>query len=232
MTERPIIFSAPMVRAILDGRKTQTRRIIKLQRPWLSDGDGSFAVEDSLTYTLHFCADSFIKRFCPFGDRGDRLWVKEAWQFAPKLHCVCPQPSEASPCDDWQEGLGCRSDRTGVIYQSDGMAAARWRPASNMPRWASRIALEVTDVRVQRVQDISDEDVAAEGAPGMVAGRYQCRRCNGQGSCLGYVHCTACGGSGNDAAWHFAAFWDSINAKRAPWGSNPWVWAVSFRRVR
>jgi hypothetical protein len=180
MKERPILFSAPMVRALLDGRKTQTRRIVK-HRPTMIEVDG---------VTVHG-----KKQKCPYGQAGDRLWVRETWQLFPRIEgasriyyrASCTAPSVL---DDW-----------------------RWTPSIHMPRWASRILLEVTAVRVERLQAISRADAAAEGIcfpegepkpPG-----YRCDRWPEE---------------------NFAGLWDSINGAGA-WAANPWVWVVEFRRA-
>ncbi|MBU8540237.1 hypothetical protein [Falsiroseomonas tokyonensis] len=177
MTARPIIFSAPMVLALLAGRKTQTRRL----------------------------ASSPLRRV----QLGERLWVRENWQFAPQQYCTCPQGAEPSPCDDWQEGTGCASNRDGTIYAADGVKAARWRPSIHMSRWASRLTLTVTDVRVQRLGAMSSADARAEGTP---LDPY-------------------------DEAWAdedprrwvlaFAALWDRLHGAGA-WDANPWVVALTF----
>lgn len=186
--ERPILFSGPMVRAILDGRKTQTRRVVKPQPgihcvPWQRP-DGQFIW--IIAETGHGVSEPFT---CPFGQIGDRLWVRETWNA------------------DW-------CDRT--IYKADGGYAKhagysvepRWRPSIHMPRWASRIMLEITDVRVQRLQEISEEDAISEG-----------------------IHSVAAFPSGYSNRDGFAALWNSLAKPDSTWAMNPWVWAVSFRRL-
>ena len=191
MTERPIIMQGSSVRAILDGRKTQTRTAVKLPEP--NTGE-----------------------VIP----GDLLWVKETWQVA----------------------TGARSGDLGaaVRYREDnsiqacwmpaskplplGLTFARWRSPLFMPRWASRLTLRITDVRVQRVQEISEDDAIAEGAqhyPDIPTGILQHSRWSmfepsSTDDCLG------------TARHAFGNYWDHIHAKRAPWSSNPWVWAISF----
>lgn len=239
--ERPILFSGPMVKAILAGTKTQTRRLVKPQPErvlehvedmgaiyvpsgepvvctipngwqwkslYTSDGLGTFA--DSMRW------------HCPYGKAGDRLWVREAWATSANAIAAeaCGSPMGSS--FEGPEFVYCadaphRSDE----WEAWRLRFARWRPSIHMPRLASRLTLEVTDVRVQRLQDITEEDARAEGVdghapiPGLVNGEP------------GTIHCF-----GPDAARKaFALLWDGINGKRAPWASNPWVWAVSFRRV-
>ncbi len=183
MKERPILMSAPMVRAILEGRKTQTRRVYK---PREVDN-----VEDP-----HGALFAFPT---PYGSPGDRLWVRETWSHdAHDLDTCRAAHEDASP------GIGY-----GPYYRSTEVApdTLRWKPSIFMPRWASRITLEVTEVRVQRLQEISEDDAKAEG-------------CEPSGS-AGFA----------TARGLYAALWDSINGARAPWPSNPWVWAITFRRL-
>jgi len=138
MKERPIIFSGSMVLALLAGTKTQTRRIVKPQ-PRVTSEEA-----DVLSAAW---ADGFIDIRCPFGQPGDRLWMRETW------------------CDDWEKSRG-------IVYRADGGldadmsdAGCTWRPSIHMPRRASRITLEIGGVRVQRLQDISRGDAMDEGCP-------------------------------------------------------------------
>ena len=197
MKERPILFSAPMVRAILSGRKTQTRREVK--RCGLLESTGGQGMRP-------------IPIACPHGRPGDRLWVRETWQYAPVKYCDCPQGSEAQPCDDWIEGIGCRSNRTEVIYREDEATAAKWRSPIHMPRWASRITLEITDIRVERVQDISEADAMAEGVE------------------FGNITDPLTGEIDRDATEAFEVLWESIHGSGS-WDMNPYVWVIEFRRV-
>ena len=197
MKERPILFSASMVRAILSGRKTQTRREVK--RCGLLESTGGQGMRP-------------IPIACPHGRPGDRLWVRETWQYAPVKYCDCPQGSEAQPCDDWIEGIGCRSNRTEVIYREDEATAAKWRSPIHMPRWASRITLEITDIRVERVQDISEADAMAEGVE------------------FGNITDPLTGEIDRDATEAFEVLWESIHGSGS-WDMNPYVWVIEFRRV-
>jgi hypothetical protein len=194
MAERPILFSAPMVRAILDGRKTQTRRVIKPQP--ISIGDKVVAV---LKYRIR-----------------DRLWVRETWH---------PYG------DDGKESLAlATSTCTGpehVCFRATAdeaqCATYHWRPSIHMPRWASRITLEITNVRVQRLQDISEKDAKAEGVERLKSGRGYYSIKHGRAAVhFGVYH--------DDAKEAFAELWDSINGAGA-WDANPWVYALTFRRV-
>jgi len=199
MTERPILFSGAEVRAILAGTKTQARRIVKPH----PDADGLVRLACQSLWN-----DTDAREYrCPFGVAGDRLWVKETWQHAKVQHCLCSQASEPVPCDDWQEGNGCRADRGQVVYGANGAGVRRWRPSVHMPRWASRITLEVTGVRVQRVQDISEEDAMAEGCAGDESGLTD-----------------------HGVKNEFAVLWNNIHGPGA-WERNEWVFAVSFKRL-
>lgn len=199
--EHPILFSGPMVRAILDGTKTQTRRAVKPQPRDVPDG----SYVDAYNHTSDWCFWSADNRLvnsvgpidktcmwrCPYGKPGDLLWVRETW---------------AKRCAD-AEQFGTEE----VLYKATSMLIVppAWKPSIHMPRWASRITLRVTDVRVQRVQEISEEDAIAEGCRGEL-----------RGDTIYPPHA------------QFAELWDSINAKRGhSWESNPWVWAVTFERV-
>ena len=180
MKERPIMFNAAMVRAVLDGRKSQTRRVVKAPK-WSTPG---------------YAGVDFP---CPYGAPGDRLWVRECFH-AYSLKEV------GSPLGQLTTNVVYRADPT-----SDEYWAVKWRPSIYMPRWASRITLEVTGVRVERVQDIGELDAEREGTPNF--------------------NQSPSGVSVSD----FIHLWDSINGKRNggvySWDSNPWVWVVEFRGV-
>lgn len=207
MRERPILFSGPMVQAILVGRKTVTRRVLKPQPD--SDGGpplatGWFHPETAdggpgpHTFGV-YGVDWHVR--CPYGAPNDRLWVRET--FAPNY---------------FARGLpGYRTDWDGRFPEP------RWRPSIFMRRHESRITLEVVSVRVERLQEITEEDARAEGVrPSDAAVVFQ-NDASGrphQRSDMGMTHLGA-----------FAILWDKINGSRAPWVSNPWVWRVEFRRV-
>ena len=210
--QRPIIFSAPMVRAILKGRKTQTRRVVKPLPSWQVHSVCAPALAaQPWDVWFHFPETERVghMRTCPYGVPGDRLWVRETF---------CGAYS-----DDGGNSFECR-DLNGmqeVVFRADGVypfPVRRWRPAIFMPRWASRITLEITDVRVQRVQEIGLEDCLAEGID--VPGRERMLK-------IGPIN-RACDEAHSQA--HFWQLWDSINAKRGfGWDTNPWVWAITFR---
>lgn len=204
MTSKPILFSGPMVRAILDERKHQTRRVLKPQPvdPWYWPGDevdpesGWF---DRLEQGREPCGAPAREYTPPIKlpyALGDLLWCRETW-----VHTG--------------DGVWTVSDamrwpgRSLIKYRADGEAPSdQWFPSIHMPRWASRLTLEVTDVRIERIQQISEVDAFAEGCHGLVDGlphRTGCRR-------------------------NFAKLWDSLNAKRGyGWDANPWVCAVTFK---
>lgn len=230
--ERPILFSGPMVRALLDGRKTQTRRgLTRNNSTVLGDRWGAKSPWVGLDFTvakprtqssLMLCIaggdaprdihldvpflhpedaargmewDGTVYRVRPQWEAGDRLWVREAW-------CAADAPG-------------------GFAYMADHPGDPRglgWRPSIHMPRAASRITLEITDVRVERLQDISREDAAAEGLHKLpVSGRYVINRGD-----------QYFGSVSHDPREVYAWLWDDINGAGS-WDANPWVWAVAFR---
>ena len=206
MKEHPILFNAESVRAILDGRKTQTRRVIKPQPPsnahFAHGGDlvrfwipGSWYVMETPSPTY----DREIK--VPY-QPGDRLWVRET-------HHIDWYPDKIKDAHGKAGAVHYRAN-TDVISQSwDG----KWRPSIHMPRWASRLTLEMVDVRVERVQDISLDDIGAEGVDPLAWGESRND---------GFAYCRA---------WE--KLWNSINAKRGfGWDINPWVWVIEFREVK
>jgi hypothetical protein len=212
MKERPILFSGPMVRAILDGRKTMTRRVVKVhdQRDDF-ERQGGFhgAWEDATRWTFNPRWDERLDgkgdprpRYClrcPYGAPGDRLWVRESFRLSAG---ASKEVHYAASVDDYT-----RAEK------------GPWKPSIHMPRWASRITLEVTGVRVERVQEISGRDVEAEGVEidwdrvaRMQAASDVDPEANVRAS--------------------FACLWDGINGKRSPWSSNPWVWVIDFKVVK
>lgn len=210
MKERPILFSTPMVRAIMDGRKTQTRRIVKPQ-PVYAHGEGrreTYEWRSGLFALRMYPATSTMLEHCPYGKPGDRLWVRETWGTIKNYDHLAPRELPAGRCS-----VGYRTDPPGRWCQTGcGGAAGRWRPSIHMPRWVSRITLELTDVRVERLQNIDESDAWREGVEPATAGI-------GDDGPL-KTHRTG-----------FVRLWNELNAKRAPWASNPWVWVVSFRQL-
>ncbi|MBY0438575.1 MAG: hypothetical protein K2W80_10315 [Burkholderiales bacterium] len=203
--ERPIIFSAPMVRAILNGSKTQTRRIVKPQ-PVIRDGEPVWPIGTKRPRGRGF-------EDCPYGQPGDRLWVRETHGVADRwLHDCETNPPR---CIAYRADLSARNFDPPYVPNtaSWGWAGMKWRPSIHMPRWASRITLEVTGVRVERLQDISEADAIAEG---VVQAPY--------GWWSGFP-----GSSSPTAKGAYALLWDSINGPGS-WDANPWVWVVEFKR--
>ena len=189
MADRPILFSAPMVRALLDGTKTQTRRLCQWANNPNSPALSRIVACDEPGWFGDEVGDVQFK--VPFAI-GDRLWVREAWSFGAD-HCWSV-PDLHRMRNMVKVDLYFRADPEGMHISVD-----RWFPSIHMPRWASRLTLTVTDVRVERLQDISEADAVAEGASTWIAS-YR----------LGYER-----------------LWNSINGPGA-WEANPWVVAVSF----
>ncbi|SAI59109.1 Uncharacterised protein [Bordetella ansorpii] len=219
MKERPILFSGPMVRALLAGTKTQTRRIAKdVRHPDLGNvySPGALVLEREPQHV--------IERSCPYGQPGDRLWVRESYRFAASLDGLAPNAVGETALD-----AGYRTPWAPTQFEADGARAGAWhgfdtlpivtvpgklRPAIHMPRWACRIMLEITGVRVARLQTISEADARAEGV--IVE---ECHK-------IGY-----CAGADRPPAIRaFRELWESINGAES-WQANPWVWAVEFKRT-
>lgn len=228
MKERPIIFSAESVQAILEGRKTQTRRVVKEQPNRVRYNNivykGKYGWEDEHGRRL----------LNLYGAPGDRLWVREKWRIVwwgedpYKIEyadgTILSEPGDSSDYDNdayarltEQCSKDCDNarlevDGEGYYILMDGVIPTRWRSPIYMPRWASRIMLEITNVRVERIQEMSPIDTVAEGVYhpqlnyGIAEGPY--------------------------AIATFANYWDSLNEKRGyPWSSNPWVWVIEFKRI-
>lgn len=196
--ERPILMRGEMVRAILDGRKTQTRRVVH----HFADRQMRSIVRPNGTawLTEHHCDPLGLLTDSPYGWPGDRLWVREA-------HAIVPRTAYAQS-DGVEQALRPNDDHDAAIYRegwcrSEG--GIQWRPSIHMPRWASRLTLEITDVRVERVDWINAADAAAEGFEDSWPGAQQL----------------------------FKEFWNANGGKKAgcSWLDNPWVWAITFRRA-
>ena len=197
MKERPILFSAPMVRAILDGTKTQTRRVVK-----------GFALEllqpDNFTPEYVALPENDLS---PVGLPGDRLWVRETFVHEPADYCW--EASVSIPCRPAHTVYRADSDPTG---KANG---AGWTPSIHMPRALSRITLEITGVRVERLQSISDTDAIAEGVKPTSDGAFHIEEDRYRAP---------------DPAECYARLWESINGA-GTWAANPWVWVIEFKRV-
>lgn len=221
MKERPIIFSGPMVRAILDGRKTMTRRVVKPQplnnRVGMVNGayarlPNSWLVNGSVS-EYHDKGITPPRWECPYGQPGDRLWVRET-------HYV----QSAGYQDGTGKDIRYRADMVGDSWDYFRRRAFTWTPSIHMPRWASRITLEVTGVRVERLQDISEEDAIAEGIA---------RDCCDEGWRNYRAKDPLYPTYGLSPKASFNTLWQSLNAKRpgCSWDDNPWVWVVEFQQV-
>lgn len=211
--ERPILFSGEMVKAILDGRKTQTRRICKGPKKLRNAPEGSRfytvvgrnaagELDNDVARVMPDWAMESLLTECPYGQPGDRLWVRESFALVNPL----------SGCDK-----NCRPDHDhGVRYAATWTKShsTEWKPSIHIPRWASRINLEITGVRVERLQEISEADAMSEGIQ-LLNGRY-----------------TFNGGLWEErtARDAFKALWHKINGE-VSWFANPWVWVVEFRSL-
>jgi hypothetical protein len=199
MTERGILFSGAMVRALLDGSKTQTRRAVKMPPSWdcivYADwGNGWWPYRSDDGESPNYDNNEIPLR-CPYGQPGDRLWVRETW----------------APHPDFPESV-----HRGV-YRADPECkydVPRWRPSIHMPRWASRILLEIVSVRVERLQDIGNVDSHAEGVT--IEDRHMGGYCAGE-----FLP---------PSVRAYRELWEQINGAGS-WAANPWVWVVEFKRV-
>ncbi|MEO6147833.1 MAG: hypothetical protein ABIT70_12470 [Sulfuriferula sp.] len=220
MKEHPILFSALMVQAILDGRKTQTRRLVKPQPVYVQQSRGICSSAPDWSHIIK----------CPYGQRGDRLWVRETWQ-GPLLE----GEYDDRPAD-------VETPKYCVYHADDGYAPEYmdaddnlrqgWRPSIHMPRWASRILLEITSIRVERLLDISIEDAKNEGLKSLtkdgVTIKYGIPDKDGQPGMDDIGWPWALWNSNPIAA--FKHLWMGINGLLS-WEENPWVWVIEFRRI-
>jgi hypothetical protein len=225
--ERPILFSAPMVRALLDGSKTQTRRIVKLPHanalgqwePTMIGGENGGRTAAGVVIPAqgaiwHTRTGDCLA--CPYGQPGDRLWVRETWRGVVPINAP-DAPAEYAVARYIPDQENCRRIEYAATQARDGEP---WRPSIHMPRWASRILLEIVSVRVERLQDISGADARAEGCPCYVCGRSMDGR--SEDDC----HCFHRQADASD----YRTLWESINGAGS-WAANPWVWVVEFKRV-
>lgn len=217
MKERGMIFNGEMTRAILDGRKTQTRRIMKVQpsedftpmnmaletdykarwyTPGIVDKDGYLQPASKEVFGVSNENEGYS---CPFGAVGDRIWVRETWN---KYGGLLTYRADHDWIDDMRKQTVC---------------TARWVPSIHMPRWASRILLEITNVRVEQLNVISERDAQAEGVAKLQGGFWQHYQ-------PGWTqHQLSARGS-------FVTLWKSIYGEES-WNSNPWVWVIEFKRL-
>lgn len=244
--EHPILFSAPMINAILDGRKTQTRRVVTIPSKRIAKKYGDVLVYNVSYYappsgrSQQGWADPGINYHtydpkdmemignhidpCPYGQPDDQLWVRETWSSLECLDRAKPaQVSVGSP-------IFYHADKKWVHHHEDRQIehvhtphewAGKKRPSIFMPRWASRIDLLIKDTRVERLQDISVNDAIAEG---IKSNDYAWRNYS--------VDLSSAQAFGMVPQDSFKTLWDSINAKTHPWQSNPWVWVIDFERIK
>lgn len=230
MTERAILFNSQMVKAILEGRKTQTRRVMKVQPEPSTVREGDFWFPSKKLESMVHISDLnpsnnvIIDDFhlfcqehcCPFGQVGDQLWVRETWQ-GPLL-------DEEQAFEYWKLGAKEYEKPEHCEYRADGGIRPEfmdaednirhgWRPSLHMPRWASRIQLEIADIRVERLNDISESDAKAEGVSG-----------------FGNITDQLTGEIDREAVDVFEELWKSIYGAES-WSANPWVWVIEFRRL-
>ena len=223
MTERPILFSGEDVRAILGGRKTQARRVVRPQ-PVLEGRVWRWKPRVGVDIN----AEHINAAMSPYGVPGDRLWVRETWAVARCYGKLSPKDMPLGPRNVWYRASSAAPDQPGSEE-----VRGKWRPSIHMPRWASRITLEITGVRVERVQEISEEDAVAEGIEWLTE-QHQTARCryhppsySQDGVCVDPGYCSC--GEYSDIE-HFRDRWDSINARwDYGWDADPWVWVIEFK---
>lgn len=221
--ERPILFSAPMVRAILEGRKTVTRRAVKATK---AHADGFMMLDHGKGWWPYNAFGDFTSDHegmeypiaCPYGQTGERLWVRETWycnhsevQKGPYL-----QPADMQDLDQAREDGD-------LVYAADGLNPYEqdqptWKPSIHTPRWVSRILLEITDVRVERLQDISEEQAKAEGV----------RLYTDHAELGDWWHVEGVETYSAAPRKSFELLWNSVGGD---WDANAWVWVVEFKRV-
>lgn len=221
---KPIIFNSEMVRAILDGRKSQTRRVVKgdvhkySDAVLAADGSGDVKFINEMVPGVGIARSDWIK--CPYGKVGDELYVKETWC----CHLIYDdkRPSVLPEIKYIQNGIVFMSD----VYKGEKSTwMGKTRPSIFMPKRFSRITLSITDIRVERVQDISVKDAIKEGA---FLNRCSCKEMNRppKTNMEALFRQTGCHIHGTE----FKALWDSINGKKHPWEENPWVWVITFKK--
>ncbi len=219
INEKPILFSGEMVRAILEGKKTQTRRVATKD----PNAKGFYWAENIETFPSGTTYTGWVKNSapsllipmkCPYGKVGDRLWVRETW--VPD--CATVEECRASFEDLMQ---GCSGPYYRATASDFDIETLRWKPSIHMPRWASRTSLEITDIRVERLQNICASDCLDEGIEDKWSHKYSV-----------FPACVL-----DSIVDDYRTLWDSINGKpRADgidisWSANPWVWVITFRRI-
>ena len=227
MKEHPILMKAPLVRATLEGRKTQTRRPVKTE----SLPDPGFVWAECLCREIDPSDTpclTCLARFPGIPEAGDRLWVRETFQAWRKV---------GHESDEW-EPIGVKAASFGdtIEYRATSKSTGPWTPSIHMPRWACRLVLPLVSVRVERVQDITEEDAIAEGVPhnsDRPIDKSWCAACCGHGIverfALGMVSvddCSEC----NSAKKLFRNIWISIYGQES-WDANPWAWVAEWKEI-
>ncbi len=211
MNFKPILFNTEMVQAILDGRKTQTRRIIKSRHE-----SGRFAICKNIDGQVEqICSLGWDEEnvekdiICPYGHPGDALWVRETWQITDFLHP-----------EDENYGYIYKASENGRAWENND-DEWKWKPSIHMPKEACRLFLKIKDIRLERLQDISEEDAIAEGV----------EKIADYGN-TGYKLYTEpdAAYSDIDAVYSFESLWQSLNGPDS-WEANPWVWVISFKCI-
>lgn len=227
MRERPILFSGDMVRAILDWRKTQTRRVVKQPKKWAGQYDQLCTKTMLNTFMVWWWngVHGFVgaSQECPYGQPGDRLWARETHAIVPRTAYRCSEGV--------QQTLRPDDDHDAAIYREGWELSppGRWRPSIHMPRWAIRITLEVTGVRVERLKDMEGQAPYPGESDALAEGVYRIH--HGDGA---YYYSAfrdePDGKNWNDPTDAFRELWESINGIGS-WDANPFVWVVSFKRI-
>lgn len=232
MKERPILFSAPMVRALLDGSKTQTRRIVKPQPVELPDFNrGGLSINVGGAKYQTFSPEMYRHR-CPYGQAGDLLWVRETWRHTASSLDEARAITEdimSGSAVDWRADYVERLIKTGEFTREDAEVSSdfeTWKPSIHMPRWASRILLEIVRVRVELLQGISEEDALTEGIESLTYGGLTTFRnyalTDDEAEVSPMLESTI---------ESYRTLWESINGAGS-WNANPWVLVVEFKVIK
>lgn len=221
--EKPIIFSTDMVKAIIDGRKTQTRRLIQPKKKNAEGFKVGKRVHSNEVYSVWEIDENeheICDLACPYGQSGDTLWVREPFSYLEPEHFFRGSRFVYKADIDW-DSEEVRQDyiKAGYPYQ--------WKPSIYMPREAARLFLKIKSIRVERLQDITEEDALAEGSFLDRCTCSQMSRKNDDTPIKKMFHQTWCCIHG----YEFSSLWDSINGKKHPWNSNPWVWVIEFEKI-
>ncbi|MES2415148.1 MAG: hypothetical protein V4614_15180 [Pseudomonadota bacterium] len=229
MKERGIPFSAPMVRAVINGTKTQTRRVIK----------DCWGVNDGVPWksapTGHTGVTGVKDIPCPHGKPGDRLWVREHYRVSNKHDSIPPRDIPARSCTVFFEAGGSLANQANGRWEVDNDFSAKdagdwvgkFRPGMFMPRWASRITLDLTGVRVERLNDISEADARAEG---IFSFEHFWRDTEYPLANVAYMPMPGWDTKYSSAVAAYEALWEHINGPRS-WSANPWVWVEEFKPI-